>query len=99
MQYEIYAHIYALNEQQKLDYAAVILRGDALQFFDEHARGKFNPKADFKRALSERFNRSAVPDRVKSYLQRLRFDQFVTHGTGTNATLIKLVPVINKHYS
>lgn len=40
LQYEADAAMNSLTEEQKLEFAAVILRGDALQFYDEQVRQK-----------------------------------------------------------
>lgn len=76
MQYETDAEIYSLTPEQQLEFAAVILRGDALQLYGEKVRGQVSSYEEFKQRICDRFNNRAMQERVKTYLQGLRFEQF-----------------------
>lgn len=99
LKYETDALMYSLTASQTLEFAAVILSGDALQFYDEKVRGEESTYEEFKRLISARFNNRSMQERVKTYLQGLRFEQFAKDGVSLNDALIKLVSVIKKNYS
>lgn len=60
--------MYALTDDQKLDVAEVILRGDVLHFNAEHVRQRSNSYQEFKTVIADRLNNGAMQERVKTYL-------------------------------
>lgn len=52
-----------------LEFAAVVLRGDALQYYEEHIRGKVKSYDSFKELLQTRFNNQSMQKIVKKYQQ------------------------------
>lgn len=99
LQYKTDAAIYSLTPEQTLTFASVILRGDALQYCLEHVRDRASSCQEFKQLIQDRFNNPGMQERLKTYIQSLRFDLFTKIGTSPNDALIKLVSVVKQNYA
>lgn len=72
LQYETDAVLYSLTDDKKLEYAAVILRDEDLQYYGGQVRGKVETYEMFKELIKDHLNNRSMKERVKTYLQGFR---------------------------
>lgn len=83
------APLHSLTVHEKLDIAAVILKGDEFHYFDENIIGQFPAYFEIKQYACARFNNRVIQEGVNTYFQSIRLEQFVTDDVGHNDARIK----------